>query len=81
MKVEGIKTDLGNKILEDLLSQGWEKIDEYNLLAFDKGVDFDSYTLRKGRLKLEFEWTNWFEWTIVGAEAELGVILEMYELN
>jgi len=81
MKVTDIKTEVGNKILEDLASQGWKTIREYSPVAFDKGVDFDSYTLRKGKSELNFKWNNWFEWEIVGMKDELEIIVEQYSLS
>jgi len=69
MKVTDIKTEVGNKILEDLASQGWKTIREYSPVAFDKGVDFD------------IKWNNWFEWEIVGMKDELEIIVEQYSLS
>ena len=47
MKLIDIKTEVGNKILEDLLNDGWKKIREYSPVAFDKSIDFDSYVLKR----------------------------------
>jgi len=80
MKVADIKTEMGNKILEDLANQGWKTVREYSSLAFDKGIDFDSYTLKKGESKLEFKWNNWFEWDIVGTEDDIETIVKKYNL-
>ncbi|WP_181389622.1 DUF4166 domain-containing protein [Leucothrix pacifica] len=80
MKVENIDTDLGNKILEDLKQQGWKLGAQYSPLAFDKGIDFDSYTLKKDQSKLYLEWTNWFEWEIHGSKQDLDQLAEKYEL-
>ena len=74
MKIIDIKTEVGNKILEDLLNDGWKKIREYSPVAFDKGIDFDSYVLKKDRSKLKLKWNNWFEWEIAGTEHELQII-------
>ena len=43
MKIEGVETALGNKIIDFLRAQRWRKIDEYSSLHVDKGIDFDSY--------------------------------------
>jgi len=81
MKLIDIETELGNKILEDLISDGWKKIREYSPVAFDKGIDFDSYVLKKNKSKLKFKWNNWFEWEISGPENELEVIARKYSLS
>ncbi len=81
MKLVDIKTETGNQILEDLLSEGWKKTREYSPVAFDKGIDFDSYELKKDNSKLKFKWTNWFEWEIFGEENELQIIAKKYDLS
>ena len=80
MKLVDIKTEVGNKILEDLMAAGWKKTHEYSPVAFDKGIDFDSYVLKKGRSKLKFKWNNWFQWEITGTEDELQTIQKEYAL-
>lgn len=72
---------LGNQILKNLADEGWKTVSEYSPVAFDKGIDYDHYVLRKGKLKLTFKWTNWFEWEIGGAAAEVSVIAEKYNLE
>lgn len=81
MKLVDIKTETGNKILEDLLSEGWKKTHKYSPVAFDKGIDFDSYVLKKDNSKLKFKWTNWFEWEIFGEKNELQTIAKKYDLS
>jgi hypothetical protein len=54
MKIENIDTEKGNEILVQLRKDGWKISDQYNRLAFDKGIDFDSYTLKKGDEKIVF---------------------------
>ncbi len=81
MKIEHINTDLGNQIIEDLLKSGWEKVKEYSLLAFDKGIDYDSYTLKKDGSKLKFEWTNWFEWELKGSTKDINELIVRYQLG
>ena len=81
MKLVDIKTDIGNKILEDLIAEGWKKTREYSPVAFDKGIDFDSYVFKRGNSKLKFNWTNWFEWEIIGEKNELQIIAEKYRLS
>jgi hypothetical protein len=74
VKITGVKTDAGNELLRVLKQEGWRVLDQYSPLAFDKGIDFDSYTLGKGGEPLRFEWTNWFEWDIEGSEPVLNDI-------
>ena len=81
MKLENIETELGNRILEELKNQGWKIVQQYSPMAFDKGVDFDSYKLRKAESTLNFEWTNWLEWEIIGEESELQAIAKTYKIN
>jgi len=67
MKAIDIKTETGNEILDVLVkTKGWRIQSQYDAIAFDKGIDFDSYTLEKNGMELYFEWTNWFEWEISG---------------
>lgn len=79
MKIENIETEIGNEILIQLKNDGWKVSDQYNRLAFDKGIDFDSYTLRKGKEELYFEWNNWFEWEIQGSETEIGNLIAKFK--
>ncbi|WOD29148.1 hypothetical protein RYH70_03575 [Alloalcanivorax xenomutans] len=81
MKVIDLDTEKGNQLLETLMSEGWKKIKEYPSLAFDKGIDFDSFTLRKDGLELVLEWTNWFEWEIRGEDAALEALADQYGLK
>ena len=81
MKIENIDTEMGNKILEQLRQDGWKISDQYNRLAFDKGIDFDSYTLKKGNDELYLEWSNWFEWEIKGSECEIGNLIAKFKLQ
>lgn len=81
MKVIDLDTEKGNQLLETLMSEGWKKIKEYPSLAFDKGIDFDSFTLRKDGLELVLEWTNWVEWEILGDDAALEELADRYALK
>ena len=47
IKLIDIKTEAGNKVLEDLHNDVWKKIREYSHVAFDKGRDIDSYVLKR----------------------------------
>jgi hypothetical protein len=79
-KVIQIKTNLGNRMLEDCLSGGWKKTSEYSSLMFDKGIDYDAYTIEKGHKLLEFEWTNWEEWEISGSEEAIDWLIKQYQM-
>ncbi|WP_416391661.1 hypothetical protein NR756_03575 [Alloalcanivorax xenomutans] len=81
MKVIDLDTETGNQLLETLISEGWKKVKEYPSLAFDKGIDFDSFTLRKDGLELVLEWTNWAEWEIRGDDAALKALADRYALK
>ena len=77
-RIEDIPTDLGNALLRDLLSSGWRIVDQYPDHMFDKGIDYDSYTLKGQTGKLEFEWSNWDEWSILGSEESVDLLLSLY---
>ncbi len=47
IKIIELDTDYGIKIIDDLKSKGWKQTKQYSPFAFDKGIDFDSYTLKK----------------------------------
>lgn len=79
--IDHIETELGNTILDKLKSERWRVISQYSPLAFDKGIDYDSYTLQKGQEKLEFEWDNWFEWKISGSEMVLAELATRFSLK
>ena len=81
MKIEYIETETGNEIITQLMKEGWKLSDQYNRLAFDKGIDFDSYTLKRGREVVSFEWSNWFEWEIQGSEIEITQLITKYQLK
>ncbi len=81
MKITNIKTQTGNTILDALKKDGWKQTQEYSPLAFDKGIDFDSYTLKKAGETLAFEWTNWFEWEISGSTEVIENLVEKYGLE
>lgn len=81
VKIENIETGLGNSIIAALKNEGWKVSGQYNWLAFDKGIDFDSYTLKKDNEKLYFEWTNWFEWEVQGNEKEIDYLVTKFRLN
>lgn len=79
--IENIETEIGEAIIAQLLSDGWKRISQYYLFAFDKGIDFDYYRLKKNEQELYFEWDNWFEWKIVGSQQILKQLVEDYSLK
>lgn len=79
-KIENIKTELGNQIIKTLLSEGWKVVSEYSPFTIDKGIDFDSYTLKKGDQVIEFEWDNWDEWEITGELLLIEEIKDKFNL-
>ncbi len=81
VKIIELDTDYGIKIIDDLKSKGWKQTKQYSPFAFDKGIDFDSYTLKKSGLKLKFEWCNWFEWEVTGSSNALESLAVEYSLK
>lgn len=81
MKIINLETDHGGRILEELKSRGWKQTEEYPAFAFDKGIDFDSYTLKKDDQRLIFEWSNWFEWEVEGSRLALENLASEYSLQ
>jgi len=79
-KIIDVDTYLGNRILENCLSDGWKKKSEYCRLMFDKGIDFDAYTIGKDKKLLKFEWSNWEEWEISGSEEVINWLIKKYQL-
>lgn len=79
--IENIATELGERIVKELRKEAWRKIDEYSFFAFDKGIDFDSYTLKRDSEFLYFEWTNWFEWQVEGSLSVLTQLAQRYQLT
>lgn len=79
--LEDIETDVGNRILESLKAEGWRQVAQYSPMAFDKGIDYDSYTLRRGLDELRLEWDNWFEWKLSGPSELIEEITERFSLR
>ena len=79
--LEDIETDVGNRILESLKAEGWRQVAQYSPMAFDKGIDYDSYRLRRGLDELRLEWDNWFEWKLSGPSELVEEIAERFSLR
>lgn len=80
MKIDFIATEVGDATLTKLQNDGWKVVDQYAQMAFDKGIDYDEYTLKKGDETLYFEWTNWFEWEVTGSQPVLEMLTEHFGL-
>lgn len=78
MKIINLPTIKGNAIIHILRREGWTKTKEYSWLAFDKGIDFDSYELHKDGQLLAFTWTNWFEWEVTGSCIAVSNLAQAY---
>lgn len=78
--LENIDTQVGNRLLETLKAEGWRQVEQYSPLAFDKGIDYDSYRLRRGLDELRLEWDNWFEWKLSGPAELVEEIAEHFSL-
>lgn len=79
--LEMIDTEVGNGILDSLKAEGWRQVAQYSPLAFDKGIDYDSYRLRRGRDELNLEWDNWLEWKISGPGKIVEEIAQRFSLK
>jgi hypothetical protein len=63
-RIEGIPTSDFNEILATHVRSGWTKCYEYD--GMDAWIDYGRVDLRKGSIRLRFEWTNWLEGEISG---------------
>jgi hypothetical protein len=72
--IEDIETELGNSLLKYLVANNWKVVNEYSDMMFDKGIDYDSYTLKSDTYKIEMDWDNWFEWKVTGTEESIEII-------
>lgn len=79
--LEDIDTDVGNQIVESLKAEGWRQVAQYSPMAFDKGIDYDSYRLRRGLEELQLEWDNWTEWRLSGPSECVEEIAERFSLR
>lgn len=79
--LENIDTEVGNHILATLKAEGWRQVEQFSPLAIQKGIDYDSYRLRRGLDELRLEWDNWFEWKISGPGEVIEEIAERFSLR
>ncbi len=81
MTVADIKTEVGNRVLTQLVRAGWVVEYEYPNSTIDKGIDFDAYTIAKDGEHLEFEWTNWDEWQIRGSRSVVQAVCAEFGID
>lgn len=79
MKISDIPTETFNRIIDELRSQGWKKIEEYD--GFDAWMDYGKVVLRKSGEHLVFEWDNWEEGRVDGVDATIAAIARAYALK
>lgn len=73
--LDDIRTEIGNEIITWLQTEKWQVVLQYSVLAFDKGIDFDYFLLKKSDEFLYFEWDNWFKWKIIGYQQVVSQLL------
>ncbi|HKS38391.1 MAG TPA: hypothetical protein VJW76_14450 [Verrucomicrobiae bacterium] len=79
MKVSDIPTETFNQIIEELRSQGWRKVDEYDNM--DAWIDYGMVVLEKSGASLRFEWDNWMEGSVDGPDVVVQEIRRRYKLK
>lgn len=77
--INDIPTEQFNALIESLLQSGWRKTYSYD--GFDAWIDYGKVKLRKGRVKLTFEWDNWTEGSIEGPRSVLDDIAGRHGLS
>ncbi|MGP0173042.1 hypothetical protein ACSVIJ_14300 [Pseudomonas sp. NCHU5208] len=81
ISLEMIDTEVGNEILDSLKAEGWRQVAQYSPLAFDKGIDYDCYRLRRGLDELKLEWDNWLDWKLSGPREIVEDIARRFALK
>ena len=79
MTVIDIKTETFNRIVKELRSEGWRKIEEYDNV--DAWIDYGMVRLKKNDVTLKFEWTNWEEGSVEGPEEIVQALKTTYHLS
>jgi hypothetical protein len=77
--LKDIKTEVFNRILETYLEADWRPTFVYD--GIDAWIDYGRVDLEKAGLKLCFEWTNWDEGEISGAEVMIEDIKQTFDLE
>ncbi len=57
--LKNIKTELFNKIAENLIERGWVKVAQYD--GLDAWIDYGRLIIEKDGVQIDFEWNNWEE--------------------
>jgi len=78
MQITDIPTEVFNRILAELIDQGWKKTVEY--AGMDAWIDYGKVVLRYKGQSLVLEWDNWAEGSIEGPEDQIQGIKEQYAL-
>ncbi|WP_092211819.1 hypothetical protein [Desulfoluna spongiiphila] len=78
-RIDNIRTELFNKILQDLIDDGWSYKNKYK--QFNAWIDYGKLVLKKGNIRLVFEWDNWTDGVIFGKQAELQQLSHKYKLE
>ncbi len=76
MKIEDIPTKTFNRVIAELLEEGWEKIYVYD--GFDAWIDYAEVHLRKANSDLWFTWDNWLEGKVEGEAIVLQQLREKH---
>lgn len=80
VQISSIKTDVFNRIINQLTAEGWQRKNVYN--GMDAWIDYGRLDLVKdGAKKLFFEWDNWDEGLVQGPEDLLDRLCENYGLE
>lgn len=79
LRIDDVKSIAFNSIIEDLLDQGWAAKQTYN--EFNAWIDYGRVILKKGGVKLIFEWDNWTEGVIEGPKKMILKIAKDYDLK
>jgi len=79
VRIDDVKTEVFNLIIDDLIKQGWCANNTYN--EFNSWIDYGRVVLTKNSVKLVFEWDNWTEGVIKGPKDLVSKIGSEYELN
>lgn len=79
MTLSNIKTDDFKRIVKELRSEGWRKIEEYDNV--DAWIDYGLLRLQKDGVILKFEWTNWEEGSAEGPDDALRALQARYGLS
>lgn len=78
-RIGAVETQLFNQLFRRHLSEGWDKVYEYE--GIDAWIDYGRVDLKKGPHKLVFTWDNWSEGEISGTAAVVQGIARRHGLT